>query len=94
MFVDLLRHLLIWRRNLVLRFYLTSPCCSTDDVGLWQYSASPFLCMLSWVSLRYSASLWQYWASPLSPHVWHGIIAVFGIAVVVFGLALVSSHLV
>jgi len=53
----------------------------------------PYLFMPGIVSLRYSASLWRYPASPLSLHTWHGIFAVFGFAVEVSCFALISSHL-
>jgi len=52
----------------------------------------PYLFTPGVVSLRYSASLWRYPASPLSLHIWHGNIAVFDFTVVVSCFSLISSH--
>jgi len=52
----------------------------------------PYLFTPGMVSLRYLASLWQYPAEPLSLHARHGIVTVFGFAVMVSCFALISSH--
>jgi len=44
------------------------------------------------ISLRYSALLWRYPASPLSLHARCGIVAVFGVVVAVSCFALISSR--
>ena len=63
----------------MLRSCLPSPCYSTGNVG------GPVVV--------YSASLWGYPASHLSFHTRHGVVAVFGFAVVVSCFALISSRL-
>ena len=79
-------------------FSLISSCQTWYRCGIRLHCGGillhPYLFTPGVVSLRYSASLWWYSASPLSLHTWHGIFAVFGFAVAVSCFALISSCLV